>query len=178
MKKFLVVLFTMIAIGCTPMYAGEIGLNWDAVSYPPPLTYTVYRDGAEIMGPLTETAVLMNAVDSCTLSAYTVTATGVGGEGMFSTSVTSMARPTIESVLFNAGGVHQIIGTNFPVDVVVKSDGVVVSGVNRVECELIEIPTTPGTPITIEVLNTQNTNTLTGTWSLPAPVAPVNLGVY
>ncbi len=178
MKKLLV----LLALVCSPLYAGELGISWDAVSYPYPITYDVLRDGVGVAQTGGTTMLLTNVTDGCTSFTYTVTATGaVPGNPLTSDpslAIVSMARPTIASILFNAGGVHQIIGTNFPTNVQVLVDGVAVGTVTRLTCQLVEIPTTPGTPTTVSILNPQAAGTLTATWNLPAPMAPSNPGVF
>lgn len=172
-------LLVMFLVLCTSVVsAGELGISWDQVAYTHPITYEVFRDDAPI-GQTPATSLLVAAPDNCFVATYTVTAEGGGQTSDPSEAIQSMARPTVASILFNAGGVHQITGQNFPVDVQVLVDGVpVTTGLDRQSCQLVEIPTTAGTPSAITIINPQADGQLSVTWLLPPPIAPANVGAF
>ena len=119
----------------------------------------------------------------CVPRAYTLTASNSAGTSDPSISASSIPRPagpngspTI-NVLLNNSGVHQIIGDYFPPDVQVTANGVsvAVGVVNRLSCQLVEIPTTPGLPNEVCVVNPLLPNSA-NCWTQPSPLPPTNVG--
>lgn len=159
--------------------AGELGFSWDSVDYPHPVSYNIYRL-PDVSNPIAQTVSLDTVVasaDNCQAADYAITAVGnPGGESALSAPVTSIARPTISGIQFNDAGVDRITGTNYPVDAKVFVDAVEAVNVNRINCQTIEIPTTIGTPTSVEVRNVQPGGTLTVSWVLPPPVSPGSFG--
>ena len=62
-------------------------------------------------------------------------------------------------------------------DVKVFVDAVEAINVNRVNCQTVEIPTTVGTPTSIEIRNVQPGGTLSVSWLLPPPMPPTGVSV-
>ncbi len=74
---------------CSGMAMAHVALAWNAVSGA--TSYAVYRDGVKVQGGLTTPSLTdMNVVSGHTY-AYSVTATGPGGEGAHSASVSATA---------------------------------------------------------------------------------------
>ncbi len=195
MRHTLAVLLMVLC--ATGVYAGELGITWDFVDHsPPPYSYNVLRDGVvwpNVSGlqdprPTDPTRVFMLATGlppggNCTASVWQVQAVNEAGASGASTPVSSIARPagpggtgTI-NVILNNGGVHQILGDYFPPNIAVSVDGLpVATGVNRLSCQLIEIPNTEGLPISVCVTNPALPLS-SSCWANPGPTTPTGTGV-
>ena len=119
----------------------------------------------------------------CVPRSYSLQASNSAGASDPSIPASSIPRPagpngspTI-NVLLNTSGVHQIVGDYFPLDVKVTANGLPVTvGVNRLSCQLVEIPTTPGLPNEVCVVNPDLPNS-PNCWNQPPPLPPTNVGV-
>lgn len=169
-------LLVVLAFVVQTARAGEVGLSWDVVDYPHPISYNIYRL-PDVTTPVAQTVAtqsVLTVADNCVTSDYSITAVGnPGGESALSQPIQTMARPTIATVQFNDAGVDRLSGKNYPTNVQVFVDGVAAVNVNRINCQTVEIPTTVGTPTTIEVRNPQADGTLSVIWLLPPPTAPI-----
>ena len=185
-----------VALTVAVTRADEIGVSCDTVSYPHPLTYKLYRSGVETGAAFSiddagtpadpsddRVEFLLTGLEGdCLVEPYAVTAVGhppsvPGGlESVPSGPISTMPRPLIVDVIFNQDGVHTILGDNYPANVEVSVDGAPVDplDVDRVSCQVVKIPTTAGTPTSLTVTHPGLTPF---TWTLPAPVAPLNLSV-
>jgi len=193
MKRLLALALLLAA---SPAAAGELGLAWDFVNHPPPpYVYTVFRDGVEWPGvtalldpnPATpgRSSLLITGLPfpgDCVPRTYQLAASNSAGMSGLSNPQSSIPRPGGPSgtpsiqVLLNTGGVHQIQGDYFPPDIQVATNGVPVTvGVNRLNCQLVEIPTTPGLPVSVCVINPSLPDS-PNCWSQPPPLAPINVG--
>lgn len=198
-KLFKFCLVSLLLTGIT--HADELGFEFDFLPQEPGslYTYNVYKneavwpDGFGLVEgnfgpdgiPNTSDDVKTflqtnNHAGNCEESPYFLTRTGIEGESEPSVTVTSMPRPEIVSIKLNAAtNAYRIEGDNFPTDVQVKADGVLIEdGVNRISCQLIEFPNPGDPPETVTVINPQPEGTLTVLGSITVSLTPTGAVVF
>ncbi len=198
MKRLIVALWILVLLTLAQSFAraDTLRLDWGEVTFTHPVGYRVYWRpvGADATawqfidtgGGITTMQLHYTQTDlagDCERREYAIKAVGILPDGgrpesaAFSNIVPTMPEPIIASVQFNAGGVHRVMGDNFPEWVAVEVNGVpVTDGLNRVACQVVEFPATAGTPTSITVINqTGSLSPITAAWALPPPMAPANL---
>ena len=190
-KKVLALLIALMVL--PTVEAGELGLGWDFVDHPPPpYSYILSRDGVpwtdvvnlqdpDPNDPTRSVLVVTGLPVGCSPANFTIQAVNAGGPSGPSNVVSSIPRPSGTggvgniTVTLNNTGVHQIHGMYFPDDIQVYVDGIqVLSGVNRLDCGLVEIPVTSGLPVSVCVQN-PDMPLAPNCWSQPPPPPPTGL---